>query len=47
LKNFDLKIKKGQSIAIVGKSGSGKTTLIKLLLRFFDTDKGTITIDNI
>jgi len=47
LKNFDLKIKKGESIALVGKSGSGKTTLIKLLMRFFDTGKGTITIDGV
>ncbi len=47
LKNFDLKIKKGESIAIVGKSGSGKTTAVKLLMRFFDTGKGAITIDGI
>ncbi|MCX6705540.1 MAG: ABC transporter ATP-binding protein [Candidatus Woesebacteria bacterium] len=47
LKNFDLRVKKGESIAIVGKSGSGKTTLIKLLMRFFDTTKGEITIDGV
>lgn len=47
LKDFDLKIKKGESIAIVGKSGSGKTTAVKLLMRFFDTGKGIITIDGI
>lgn len=47
LKNFSLRIAQGESVALVGKSGSGKTTLIKLLLRFFDTSKGTITIDGI
>lgn len=47
LKNFDLKIKQGESIALVGKSGSGKTTAVKLLMRFFDTTKGSITIDSI
>lgn len=45
-KNFDLKIKPGQRIGLVGKSGSGKTTLTKLLLRFSDVQQGTITIDN-
>lgn len=47
VKNIDLDIRQGQSIALVGKSGSGKTTLIKLLLRFFDVNKGSITLDNI
>ena len=47
LKNFDLKVKKGESIALVGKSGSGKTTAVKLLMRFFDTTRGTITIDGV
>ena len=47
LKNFNLNINKGESVALVGKSGSGKTTLIKLLMRFFDTTSGTITIDGI
>lgn len=47
LKNFNLKINKGESIAFVGRSGSGKTTVTKLLMRFFDPEKGTITIDGI
>ena len=47
LKDFDLRIKKGESIALVGKSGSGKTTAVKLLMRFFDTTSGNITIDGI
>lgn len=45
--NIDLKIRQGQTIALVGKSGSGKTTLTKLLLRFFDVNKGKITVDDI
>lgn len=47
IKNFNLTIKKGESIAFVGKSGSGKTTITKLLMRFFDPIKGKITIDGI
>lgn len=47
LKNFNLKINKGESIAFVGRSGSGKTTVTKLLMRFFDPEKGTVTIDGI
>lgn len=47
VKNFSLKIKKGESIAFVGASGSGKTTITKLLMRFFDPEKGAIEIDGI
>lgn len=47
IKNINIDIRQGQSIALVGKSGSGKTTLVKLLLRFFDVDKGKITLDGI
>jgi ATP-binding cassette subfamily B protein len=43
----DLKVRQGQSVALVGRSGSGKTTLIRLLVRFYDVDKGKITIDDI
>lgn len=45
LKNINLKIKKGQTIAIVGKSGAGKSTLADLLPRFMDVDQGAILID--
>lgn len=44
---FDLKVEPGESIALVGRSGSGKTSLVKLLMRFYDLQNGSITIDNI
>lgn len=43
--NFSLSIKPGQKIGLVGHSGSGKTTFTRLLLRFSDIDRGSITID--
>ena len=46
LKDFSMNIPDKGIIGIVGKSGSGKSTLLKLIMRFFDTDKGTITISN-
>ena len=46
-KNINLKIRQGQSIALVGRSGSGKTTLIRLLMRFYDLDKGRILLDGV
>mgnify|MGYP001587229430 FL=1 len=47
VKDINLKIKPGESIALVGRSGVGKTTLVRLLMRFFDVDAGQITIDGI
>jgi len=45
ISNFSVKIKPGQKVAIVGPTGAGKTTIIKLLMRFYDVNKGTILID--
>jgi subfamily B ATP-binding cassette protein MsbA len=45
LEGFSLKIKKGQTIALIGPSGSGKTTVANLLNRFFDIQKGNLTLD--
>ena len=46
LKKINLKIKKGETIALVGSTGSGKTTLVNLLTRFYSPTDGKITIDN-
>ncbi len=46
IQNFNLDVKEGQRIAIVGPTGSGKTTLVNLLMRFYDTDKGYIYVDD-
>ncbi|NCO11672.1 hypothetical protein CO038_01440 [Candidatus Pacearchaeota archaeon CG_4_9_14_0_2_um_filter_39_13] len=46
LKDFNLKIKSGEKVALVGHSGSGKTTIVKLLYRLYDVDSGNIRIDD-
>lgn len=46
LKDIDFEIKKGETVAIVGNTGSGKSSIINILNRFYEIDKGTITINN-
>ncbi|CAH8580926.1 unnamed protein product [Schistosoma rodhaini] len=46
LKNFNLSIKSGQTVALVGPSGSGKSTVIHMLQRFYDPTKGKVLIEN-
>ena len=45
IENLNLSVKSGQRIAIVGPTGCGKTTLINLLMRFYDVDSGSISVD--
>ena len=47
LKDVSLTIRKGQTIAIVGRSGGGKSTLVDLIPRFIDPDRGTVLIDGV
>ena len=47
LKNIDLKVPKGRTIALVGQSGSGKSTMVDLLPRFYDVTEGSVTIDGV
>ena len=46
LKNFNLSIKSGEKVAIIGKTGSGKSTIGQLLLRMYDVTDGAINLDN-
>lgn len=47
ISGLDLKIKPGETVALVGPSGAGKTTVLQLLLRFYDPQAGRVTIDGI
>jgi ATP-binding cassette subfamily B protein len=47
VEGFNLTIKNGELIALVGENGAGKSTIIKLLLRFYDADKGSISIGGV
>ncbi|MBR6633242.1 MAG: ABC transporter ATP-binding protein [Clostridia bacterium] len=47
IEGFNLQVKSGQRVAIVGPTGCGKTTLINLIMRFYDVDGGVITVDGI
>lgn len=47
IQNFNVEVKAGQTVAVVGPTGAGKTTLINLLMRFYDVTEGAIKIDGI
>tara|TARA_R100001369_G_scaffold92912_1_gene141385 strand:- start:4731 stop:6551 length:1821 start_codon:yes stop_codon:yes gene_type:complete len=47
LKNFNLKVPKGKTVALVGQSGSGKSTIANLMTRFYDVNEGEIKIDGV
>lgn len=46
IRNFNLTVQPGQSVAIVGPTGAGKTTLVNLLMRFYEIDEGAIRLDD-
>lgn len=45
INDFNCKVKSGQTVAIVGPTGAGKTTMVKLLMRFYDVNSGSIKVD--
>ena len=47
IEDMDLVVEPGQTVAIVGPTGAGKTTLVNLLMRFYDVDRGRITVDGL
>ena len=47
IRNFNLHLRPGEQIAVVGRTGSGKTTIAQLLMRMFDVDRGTIEFDGV
>lgn len=47
MKGVDFKIKKGESVALVGSSGSGKSTTVQLIERFYDPTNGTVSLIDI
>jgi ATP-binding cassette subfamily B protein len=47
LYDFNLEVKAGEKVALVGATGSGKTTVVNLLMRFYDIDSGEILVDNV